>query len=264
MWIAFQLAESFDYYSQPYFWPLLLQIIMSCVFPMTSATAHLFNVMSDEARHLCFFLDYSGISLYSYTCAIAFRAYSFPSLILADTGPFVWYRDNFAYIAMFNSIVATALCCYTRFMKQSLCQKVLRLGSFSLPYIFDTAPIIYRLLYCVGEECQLSGTYYLRRQFIVVMISAFLYSSHLPERLLPGSFDIVGHSHQLFHLTSVLAASDSLQGILLDLNERKEHDLQKLEYSLWTMFITVIGNLVVVFYCYICLLRQRTHFKKSP
>ena len=38
------------------------------------------------------------------------------------------------------------------------------------------------------------------------LIGAFLYAFRIPERYLPGKFDIFFHSHQIFHLLIVLAA----------------------------------------------------------
>ena len=38
---------------------------------------------------------------------------------------------------------------------------------------------------------------YHTRQFVFAALGAFLYTTHLPERLSPGTFDIIGHSHQV-------------------------------------------------------------------
>ena len=39
-------------------------------------------------------------------------------------------------------------------------------------------------------------------QFAAAIVSFVLYSSHVPERLWPRRFDVVGQSHQLFHLSA--------------------------------------------------------------
>ncbi|CAR27045.1 hypothetical protein ZYGR_0I03180 [Zygosaccharomyces rouxii] len=41
---------------------------------------------------------------------------------------------------------------------------------------------------------------------IFYIFGAFLYSIRFPERLAPGAFDFVGHSHQIFHVLVVIAA----------------------------------------------------------
>lgn len=41
---------------------------------------------------------------------------------------------------------------------------------------------------------------------IVYAFGAFVYTSRWPERISPGTFDIVGHSHQLWHCCVTAAA----------------------------------------------------------
>lgn len=45
------------------------------------------------------------------------------------------------------------------------------------------------------------------------IFGAFLYAVRWPERTSPGTFDIWGHSHQLFHILILLAAASHLKGI---------------------------------------------------
>ncbi|KAI0879393.1 hemolysin-III channel protein Izh2 [Hypoxylon argillaceum] len=45
------------------------------------------------------------------------------------------------------------------------------------------------------------------------IFGAFLYAVRWPERSSPGTFDIWGHSHQLFHILILLAAASHLKGI---------------------------------------------------
>lgn len=41
---------------------------------------------------------------------------------------------------------------------------------------------------------------------ILYSVGAAIYIARIPERWKPGSFDIVGHSHQIFHVFVVAAA----------------------------------------------------------
>jgi hypothetical protein len=56
-------------------------------------------------------------------------------------------------------------------------------------------------------------------QFLAACASAFFYALHVPERVWPGKFDVVGQSHQIFHLTSFLTTWAQLQAIKCDMNE---------------------------------------------
>jgi len=55
-------------------------------------------------------------------------------------------------------------------------------------------------------------------QFAFAFLSALLYAGHVPERLSkPGRFDLVGQSHQLFHLAAVACTWFQFQAIRLDM-----------------------------------------------
>ncbi|KAI1368579.1 mPR-like GPCR protein [Xylaria arbuscula] len=50
-------------------------------------------------------------------------------------------------------------------------------------------------------------------QGALYIFGAFLYAVRWPERTSPGTFDIWGHSHQLFHILILLAAAAHLKGM---------------------------------------------------
>lgn len=49
---------------------------------------------------------------------------------------------------------------------------------------------------------------------------AFIYAARIPERWMPGKLDLLGHSHQIWHLTVVLAALVHYKAILVLLQWR--------------------------------------------
>ena len=246
LWVLKGLAQTLDARHDPYTWPLLGYVSVCCVFPLASAVAHTFNTMSHKARHICFFLDYSALSVFTLGVATAYRAYSFP-FRLCDT----WYGRYFVWGAVVNSVLCTTLACETRFMRPSLLRKILRLGAFALPYVYDSAPLLFRLVFCDADECRLASSYFHTRQFVFAFLAAFLYVTHLPERFYPGQFDIVGHSHQLFHVSSILATFDQLQAILLDMQQRRVARLpvwetSELHNSLVIMLYVTCVNTVII------------------
>lgn len=52
--------------SDEYFLPWCLYFLTLVVYPLMSCFAHAFNNMSVRARHVCFFVDYVGCSLYTF------------------------------------------------------------------------------------------------------------------------------------------------------------------------------------------------------
>ncbi|XP_008069448.1 membrane progestin receptor gamma [Carlito syrichta] len=207
-----------DIQNDSYSWPMLVYMGTSCVYPLVSSCAHTFSSMSRNARHICYFLDYGAVNLFSLGSAIAYSAYTFPDALVRTT-----FHDCYVALAALNTMVSTGLSCYSRFLeiqKPRLC-KVLRVLAFAYPYAWDSLPIFYRLLLPPGESAQNEATPYHQKHVLLTLLASFLYSAHLPERLAPGRFDYIGHSHQLFHVCVILATHLQMEAILLDKTLRR-------------------------------------------
>uniref|UniRef100_A0A8C6UJB8 Progestin and adipoQ receptor family member VI n=1 Tax=Neogobius melanostomus TaxID=47308 RepID=A0A8C6UJB8_9GOBI len=95
-WRLAALCSSLDFVMDPYSWPLLVYMLLICVYPFTSSCAHTFSAMSTETYHICFFFDYGALSLYSLGCAISYGHY-----------------HCFVPVALLNSVFCTSLSCYS-------------------------------------------------------------------------------------------------------------------------------------------------------
>ncbi|XP_077935285.1 membrane progestin receptor gamma isoform X3 [Halichoerus grypus] len=215
----------------------------SCVYPLASSCAHTFSSMSKNARHICYFLDYGAVNLFSLGSAIAYSAYSIPDVMVCTT-----FHDYYVPLAVLNTVVSTGLSCYSRFLeiqKPGLC-KMLRVLAFAYPYTWDSLPIFYRMItvrmgilltqslssfpshrpeelfLLPGESVQNEAVLNHQKHMAMTLLASFFYSAHLPERLAPGRFDYIGHSHQLFHVCVILATHMQMEAILLDKTLRKE------------------------------------------
>ena len=216
LWVMWRDWEELGLVRDPYGYPMLVYIITMCLFPTASCTAHIFNTMSERARHVCFFMDYWALSMYSLGAAVAYRAYAFP-IILTNS----WFMDWYVCIATFNALASCAMSCDTRFLPHGLQKKVFRISAFAVPYMFDVIPVTYRAFVGDAQEWEVGGLYSHIRQFIFAFLSAFLYTSHIPERLFPGKFDLIGHSHQIFHVVSVFGTHDQMLGMRADMLARR-------------------------------------------
>jgi adiponectin receptor len=58
------------------------------------------------------------------------------------------------------------------------------------------------------------GLGWLLLQGFLYILGATIYAARVPERLRPGKFDILGSSHQIFHVLVVCAAVAHLTGLL--------------------------------------------------
>ncbi|XP_057344917.1 membrane progestin receptor gamma isoform X1 [Manis pentadactyla] len=294
-----------DIQNDSYSWPLLVYMGTSCVYPLVSSCAHTFSSMSSNARHICYFLDYGAVNLFSLGSALAYCAYTFPEALVCTS-----FHDCYVTLAVLNTVLSTAVSCYSRLggwpcywashfpsldlqllickmgpthlpcamdsrLQTRLCSwrgwfvcpwgkhfirpgeilsqvagnpcfggwpsparasclpvfleikkpglsKVLRVLAFAYPYTWDSIPIFCRLFLFPGESAQNEATLYHQKHMAMTLLASFFYSAHVPERLAPGCFDYIGHSHQLFHVCVILATHMQMEAILLDKTLRKE------------------------------------------
>ncbi|XP_078063307.1 membrane progestin receptor delta-like [Mustelus asterias] len=160
----------------------------------------------------------------------------------------------FIHVAVFNSVVCTTLSCYSRFLEieQPKLSKALRITAFSYPFVFDNIPLFFRLLLCWGEDCSQNDavpTHY--HHLIFAFLTCFLFASHLPERLAPGCFDYIGHSHQLFHICAVLGTHFQLEAIVTDMSRRHawlsaNTPLPSFGGTLGVTAVSVLLNLLII------------------
>ncbi|ROL43270.1 Kinesin-like protein KIF23 [Anabarilius grahami] len=235
LWKLLTVVLVQDDWQDPFTWPLLVFLLSCCVYPLASSCAHTFSTMSERARHICFFFDYGALSFYSLGSAITYSSYSFPDKWVNST-----FHKYYVPIAVVNSVISTALACYSRLglpffqynyhsikrfsgkLDQKLCKR-LRIIAFVYPYLFDNIPLFYRIFVCAGEGCtvnEASAVHYQHTSLAV--FTGFLFATHLPERLAPGSFDYIGHSHQLFHVFAIIGTYFQMTAIELDMAARKQ------------------------------------------
>ncbi|KAG1944518.1 membrane progestin receptor gamma [Pimephales promelas] len=157
LWKLLTVVLVQDDWKDPFTWPLLVFLLSCCVYPLASSCAHTFSTMSERARHICFFFDYGALSFYSLGSAIAYSSYSFPDKWVNGT-----FHEYYVPIAVVNSVISTALACYSRlglpFLQynyhsikrysggkdQKRCKR-LRIIAFLYPYLFDNIPLFYRV-----------------------------------------------------------------------------------------------------------------------
>ncbi|KAM3613744.1 uncharacterized protein V6R79_004608 [Siganus canaliculatus] len=240
LWRFFVLCSTMNFLSDSYTWPLLVYMLLICIYPFTSSCAHTFSSMSAESRHVCYFFDYGALSLYSLGCAISYGCYVIP-----DSWVNSWLHQHFVSIAVGNTLFCTSLSCYSRFLELQFPQrsKTLRTAAFVVPFLFDTLPLFYRILLCCGGSCSpseaLSSHCY---HLLFAFLTCFLFTAHLPERLAPGRFDYFGHSHQLFHISAVVGTHFQMEGVIIDMMSRRAMLVDQVAMP---TFLGTIGVLVI-------------------
>uniref|UniRef100_A0A3Q0SGJ6 Progestin and adipoQ receptor family member Vb n=1 Tax=Amphilophus citrinellus TaxID=61819 RepID=A0A3Q0SGJ6_AMPCI len=231
-------------------WPMVIFLLTCCIYPLASSCAHTFSSMSARARHICFFFDYGALSFYSLGSAIVYSAYVFPDKWVNSS-----FHQYYITIAVFNSVICTNLACYSRFLEfqHPKFSKLFRVIAFAYPYLFDSIPLFYRVFLCVGEGCTDNDTNILHYHHIALaFLTGFLFATHLPERLAPGSFDYIGHSHQLFHVCAILGTHFQMQALEQDMVTRHPWLVENstpitFGNSVGPVLLCVVLNLAIIF-----------------
>ncbi|XP_054441131.1 membrane progestin receptor epsilon [Pteronotus mesoamericanus] len=198
---------------------VLLTFAMSC-------TAHVFSCLSLRLRAAFFYLDYASISYYGFGSTVAYYYYLLPSLSLLDARvmtPYVqqrlgWHVDCTRLIAAYRALVlpvafllavaCTVACCKSR---TDWCSYpfALRTFVFIMPLSMACPIMLESWLFDLRGENPTLYVHFYRRYFWLV-VAAFFNVSKIPERIQPGLFDIIGHSHQLFHIFTFLSIYDQV------------------------------------------------------
>ncbi|KUJ07509.1 HlyIII-domain-containing protein [Mollisia scopiformis] len=90
-----------------------------------------------------------------------------------------------------------------------------RAGMFVLMGLSAVFPVVHGVeMYGIEDMKDRIGLTWLVLQGFLYILGAGLYAARWPERSWPGSFDIWGSSHQIFHVLVVMAAGSHLYGLL--------------------------------------------------
>jgi adiponectin receptor len=105
----------------------------------------------------------------------------------------------------------------------------LRAALFSLMGVSRLVPVAHKLLLYGGRREAVATACYEAFMGALYGLGAAVYSARVLERWLPGRFNLVGHSHQLFHLfviagayaTTWAASSTSSEGTPISAGDRR-------------------------------------------
>lgn len=230
-------------------WPLLAFSAGIVTMLLMSSTAHLFNSMSLKARHICFFLDYAAISTYTFTAGQVFFFYSRPTnsgLFLLQSAPL------FLGISALISASSTYFCCASRHTWHNH-KFIIRTGTYALTWFFNTLPFLWRIMVCDGViDCNPSAYRYFIRQFLCFFIAAISNASKIPERFIPGWFNIFGQSHHFMHVLCALGSFDDFLAVKSDMLARREilhaniHAIPSFTNSILLMIAVLGANIAIV------------------
>ncbi|KAK8962771.1 hypothetical protein KSP40_PGU011326 [Platanthera guangdongensis] len=177
-------------------WPFYLYLsgVMFCL--LMSSACHLLCCHSAATCYLTLRLDYAGIS----------------ALIVSSFYPLVYY--TFYCLPFFRNLY---LCSITLFGAAAIAAtlspafesprfRAARSVLFACMGASGLVPIAHKMVAFGDRPEAVLSTGYEVLMGVFYGIGVVVYSARIPERWLPGKFDIAGHSHQLFHVLVIAGA----------------------------------------------------------
>ena len=180
--------------------------IAAAVYFGLSSTFHTLRSHSFSAQRFWGKMDVLGICLLACGCGCSATYYAF-------------YNDWNA-LTLYWSLSASV----TAVSARTLCDTVgggsqtrsLRGAMFSLLAMSALLPIFHKaILLGWDQACYQIGAHWILAEGVALLVGVGLFVSRLPDRLDPGCFDFLGHSHQLLHSLVVVAAAFHVKALLI-------------------------------------------------
>ncbi|XP_078261641.1 membrane progestin receptor beta-like [Rhinoraja longicauda] len=215
----FIFLETTSRFPTVYSLPLCFFIVACVIYLSCSVLAHLFQSKSELAHYSFYFLDYVGVGTYQYGSALAHYYYC------TETEWFQMIRPFFLPLAALFGWLSCIGCCFSKLHFQRpypISRKVCQVVPAFLAYVLDISPIVHRIGTCWATGCTDEAIWYHTLQIIMFVVASGFFSYPVPEKYFPGSCDIVGHGHQIFHIFLALCTLAQLEAVLLDYRGRHE------------------------------------------
>ncbi|XP_050411803.1 membrane progestin receptor beta [Patella vulgata] len=227
----------------------ILMFSIGCV-SMTSlsAFAHLMHSKSVKYHYVFFLFDYSGIALYAYSTAVG-------SLYICSE-PYIFSVLEHYYIPV-TVVLGTVTFLLTVIAKLKVTnpfswqRKCLMIVPYVIYAVWVSTPIIFRYRRCFYDNgCSLTSLNHISLVYCLFILTAAVYSTHLPEKWRPGNYDNIGQSHQTFHYCSLATIVMQLVAIRIDIEQgQSQHSVFNFRSGLMGFIIFFnINTLIIIYY----------------
>ncbi|VDL99614.1 unnamed protein product [Schistocephalus solidus] len=180
-------------------------------FLMGSSFAHTFCCQTSLSKDAFFIVDYIGLGIFSHGSGIAYVTFAMP----------LEFHSLNCFPVTSPAILLTALSCVLSMWGVfHFFRHILRLASFAVPGLLISIPVLFKVYSCYVPRQYPNGycesSVFWSLQMLSCCAAVVFYLSRIPERFYPGKFDVIGHSHNFFHIFSLFGLYYQYQAILLD------------------------------------------------
>lgn len=193
-------------------WPLFVFLGGSMFCFVSSSLCHLFSCHTQRLNCLLSQLDYIGIAVMIITSFFPPIYYTF------QCNP-MWQYVYLGGITILGVIAVMVLLSPTRVNGK---YRFIRTSIFVAMGLFGVIPTIHGTIanWNVAQRNTTLG--FESTMAFCYLVGAMFYVSRLPEKWKPGWFDLVGHSHQIFHIFVVVAALAHYIAVLILYEYRRQ------------------------------------------
>lgn len=177
-------------------WPFYAYLCGAMFCLLMSSACHLLACHSEHASYVFLRLDYAGITGLIVTSFYPLVYYTF----LCD--PF--YQALYLGFITVSGAAAVAVSLLPVFERPEL--RWARAGLFACMGMSGLVPIVHKMLVFGARPEALLTTGYEVAMGAFYLAGVVVYATRVPERWMPGRFDLAGHSHQLFHVLVIAGA----------------------------------------------------------
>ena len=210
IYLIYDYSESSNYYCDDQYVPILIYGL-SCVLSSTASTAaHIFHSKSLYIHQVLFLLDIAAICFFTFANGLLTVTY------WSDEKTFNKLHTVFIVTNWILAFLDLSIMCVLRFYlvetsKQFL-RKFLSIATIGCHIIFVSLPVIPNYIrYFNGDKSYASFVSQYNFLLLLILLIGVMYTSHVPEVFFPGVFDIVGTSHQVFHVLVTITQTLQIQ-----------------------------------------------------
>ena len=185
--------------------PLIIWTAGNSILFAGSSIAHTFNSISVKWRKRVFLLDYSGISFGASGTVLAYCTYLPESVMIMNS------KNLYLFICSVLCLIGIIGCSLAMVnFAGSKFAPLMKVCSYGLVAIAGNIPMLnYTMQGSFEEEVHAQTHDQITTMFLIYAVlkltGGIINATTIPERLKPGSFDCIGHSHQIFHIFIFLA-----------------------------------------------------------
>ncbi|KVI11702.1 hypothetical protein Ccrd_009885 [Cynara cardunculus var. scolymus] len=177
-------------------WPLFVFLGGSMFCFVSSSLCHLFSCHTQHLSCLLSQLDYVGIAVMIITSFFPPIYYTFQCTPL-------WQYIYLGGITILGVIAVMVLLSPTRVNGK---YRFIRTSIFVAMGLFGVIPTIHGTIVNWNVAQRNTTLGFESTMAFCYLVGAMFYVSRVPEKWRPGWFDLIGHSHQIFHIFVVVAA----------------------------------------------------------